>query len=111
MKEKHIDNSQTSEEEILLEVFRAEVLAIAKVIGIEPKEIRFRQMRTKWASCSSRGRITFNTELLYMPADFRREVIAHELLHLKIPNHGKLFKVLLKSIISRDNLKDLLPKE
>lgn len=106
MKEKHIDDFQPLEEKIPIEVFRAEVLALAKVIGIEPKEIRFRQMKTKWASCSNRGRLTFNTELLHMPADFRREVIAHELLHLKLPNHGKLFKILLKSILSRDDLKN-----
>lgn len=49
-------------------------------------------MKRKWGSCSSRGYLTFNTELLHQPAKIRRQVIVEELLHLKLPNHGKLFK-------------------
>ncbi|MDE3178375.1 MAG: M48 family metallopeptidase [Acidobacteriota bacterium] len=80
-------------------VFRAEVRAWAKRIGIQPREIRLRQMRRKWASCSTYGRLTFNTDLLREPARFRAEVIVHELLHLKVPNHGKLFRTLLRSYL------------
>jgi hypothetical protein len=54
-------------------------------------------MRSKWASCSSNGRLSFNTDLLREPASFRAEVIVHELLHLKIPNHGRVFKALLRA--------------
>ena len=53
--------------------------------------------RARWASCSSSGRLTYDTALLGETASFRREVIVHELLHLKIPNHGKVFKALLKA--------------
>lgn len=56
-------------------------------------------MRRKWASCSSRGRLTFDRELLKKPARFRAEVIVHELLHLKVPNHGKLFRALLRAYL------------
>jgi predicted metal-dependent hydrolase len=38
--------------------------------------------------------------LLRQPPDFRRQVIVHELLHLKIPNHGPLFKALLKAYLA-----------
>jgi hypothetical protein len=40
------------------------------------------------ASCSSRGRVTFDLGLLVQPESFRREVVVHVLLHLKVPNHG-----------------------
>jgi predicted metal-dependent hydrolase len=76
------------------EVFKAEVRAWAKRMEVEPKLISLRPMKRKWASCSSKGNMTFDRELLHMPADFRRKVIVHELLHLKVPNHGKLFKAL-----------------
>jgi hypothetical protein len=33
------------------------------------------------------------------PTAFREYVIVHELLHLKVPNHGKLFKSLLRAYI------------
>ena len=85
------------EETVPADLFKAEVRAWAKRIGAEPTEIHLRLMRRKWASCSSNGRLTFNTDLLGEPASFRREVIVHELLHLKVPNHGKVFKALLKA--------------
>jgi predicted metal-dependent hydrolase len=76
------------------EMFKAEVRAWAKRMEVEPKSISLRPMKRKWASCSSKGNMTFDRELLQMPAEFRRQVIVHELLHLKVPNHGKLFKAL-----------------
>ncbi|AGC68508.1 metal-dependent hydrolase-like protein [Thermoclostridium stercorarium subsp. stercorarium DSM 8532] len=60
-------------------------------------------MKRKWASCSQTGRLTFDTELLRQPAGFRAEVIVHELLHLKVPNHGPLFKALLKAYLGEKN--------
>lgn len=47
-------------------------------------------MTTKWGSCSTAGRASFDLDLLAQPYDFRKEVIVHELLHMKVPNHGKL---------------------
>ena len=83
------------------QVFKSEVMAWARRIGVEPKEIRLRQLKNKWASCSSNGRLTFNSEILSRPARFRAEAIVHELLHLKVPNHGKLFKELMKVYTSK----------
>jgi predicted metal-dependent hydrolase len=57
-------------------------------------------MRRKWASCSSNGRFTFNTDLLSESATFRRVVIVHELLHLEVPNHGKVFRSLLMTYLA-----------
>ena len=93
-------SSETLEQIIPGQVFKAEVLTWANRIGVEPKEIRLRLMKSKWASCSSNGRLTFNLEILEKPASFRREAIVHELLHLKVPNHGKLFKNLTRSYLS-----------
>jgi len=92
---------QTLEELVPVSVFNAEVAAWARHIGVKPKEIRLRPLKRKWASCSSRGRLTFDTALLHQPARFRAEVIAHELLHLKVPNHGKVFKSLLEAFLSQ----------
>ena len=82
------------------ELFRAEVRTWADRIGVTPVEVRIRPMRRKWASCSSLGRLTFSEELLRQPAPFRAEVIVHELLHLKVPNHGKLFRTLLRAYLA-----------
>ncbi|MDI3538254.1 MAG: hypothetical protein PWQ13_277 [Bacillota bacterium] len=88
------------EETVPADIFKAEVLTWARRIGVMPKEIHIRPMKRKWASCSRSGRITFATDLLRQPADFRAETIVHELLHLKIPNHGPLFRALLRAYLA-----------
>ncbi|MBI4334122.1 MAG: M48 family metallopeptidase [Chloroflexi bacterium] len=80
--------------------FKAEVLKWAGRIGVATKEVHLRPMKGKWASCSSSGRLSFNLELLAQPAAFRADAIVHELLHLKVPNHGRLFKTLKKAVLS-----------
>ncbi len=79
----------------------SEMAIRAKRIGVEPKQVHLRAMKNKCASCSSKGRLTFDPELLKKPAAFRAEVIVHELLHLKIPNHGPLFKAVLRFYLAR----------
>jgi predicted metal-dependent hydrolase len=79
------------------DLLRSEVRAWASRVGVEPKEVHVRTMTRKWASCSSNGRITLSDDLLREPAAFRAEVIVHELLHLKVPNHGPVFRSLLRA--------------
>jgi hypothetical protein len=79
--------------------FKASVQAWAEKVGVRLKEIHVRPMKRKWASCSTSGRVSFAEDLLTKPGRFRSEVIVHELLHLKVPNHGKLFKALLKACL------------
>ena len=81
------------------EVFKAEVWAWARRIGVEPKEIHIRPMNRKWASCSLAGRLTFSSDLLRQPAPFRHHVIVHELVHLKVPAHGPLFHALVRAYL------------
>src|SRR3989442_441054 len=82
------------------DILRAEVQQWAKRIGVEPREVRIRPMTRKWGSCSTAGRLTLSEGLLTESARVRREVIVHELLHMKVPNHGRLFRALLKAHLS-----------
>jgi len=79
--------------------FKQRVLKWANRIGVKPKELHVRTMRNKWASCSTAGRVTFSTDLLEQPDEWREYVIVHELLHLQVPNHGKLFRSLLHAFL------------
>jgi len=54
-------------------------------------------MRRKWASCSTAGRLTFDEALLLQPESLQDYVIVHELLHLHVPNHGRLWKRLMRA--------------
>ena len=55
-----------------------------------------RPMRNKWASCSTNGHLNFNVELLSLDQELWDYVIVHELLHFFVPNHGKLWKSLMR---------------
>jgi predicted metal-dependent hydrolase len=79
--------------------FRAEVTRWAERLRVKPRQIRVQWMRRKWASCSTRGTVSFSRDLLAQPEEFRQYVIVHELLHLKVPNHGKLFKTMLRAYL------------
>ena len=87
------------ERDISKDLLKSEVQAWAKRIKVEPKEVHIRTMKRKWGSCSTAGRLTLNAELLSQPAEFRRRVIVEELVHLKVPNHGKLFRSLLRAYL------------
>lgn len=52
-------------------------------------------MTRKWGSCSTGGVVTLAEDLAAEEQNFQDYVIVHELLHLRVPNHGKLFKALL----------------
>ncbi len=66
-------------------------------LRVRPTQIRVQPMTRKWASCSPQGRITLASDLPQQPAAFQDYVIAHELLHLRIRNHGKLFNATLRA--------------
>ena len=52
-------------------------------------------MIRKWGSCSTSGIITLAIDLAEQEPGFQDVVIVHELLRLRVPNHGKLFKALM----------------
>ena len=90
------------------QTFKQKVRHCADMIGVKPKEIHLRSMIRKWGSCSTRGRLTFNREILGEETEIQNEAILHEVLHLKYPNHGKMFHVMyrvyIKRIVSNFNL-------
>lgn len=75
--------------------FKTAVRAWATRLKVQPAQIRVQPMRNKWASCSPGQWISFNTNLLNTDTEFQDYVMVHELLHLRVPNHGKLFKALM----------------
>lgn len=66
-----------------------------RYIDFNPSELNIRFMKSRWGSCSSKGKITINAELIKLEPRFTEYVIIHELCHLKHHNHGKEFYMLL----------------
>jgi len=66
--------------------------------GFRPSMITIRTMKRRWGSCSSKGRITINSELVKIDDIFTDYVILHELCHLKQHNHGTGYYKLLSEV-------------
>ena len=71
----------------------------ASKIGVRPLRVQIQPMIKKWASCSPSGRICLSKDLLSEDRAFQQVVIVHELLHLRVHNHGKLFKSLMSAYL------------
>lgn len=63
----------------------------------EPK-LRLRAMAKRWGSALKDGTICLNPELIKAPSACIDYVIAHEVCHLKHPNHGPAFWRLLDQV-------------
>ena len=76
--------------------FKSRVLEWADRLGVEVRSVTLRPMRHKWASCSLQGNLNFNADLVTLDREIGDYVIVHELLHFFVPNHGKLWKSLMR---------------
>jgi predicted metal-dependent hydrolase len=87
------------------------ILSQSESFNFKPSSLVIRTMKRRWGSCSVRGKITLNTELIRMDELCINYVIVHELCHLRHHNHGKEFYALLSQLfpewkVYRRKLKD-----
>ncbi len=78
---------------------RRRVLTWAVKLRVNPRVVRLQVMRRKWGTCSAKGTITLASDLVDQDKRFQDYVIAHELLHLRVRNHGRIFKALMSAHI------------
>lgn len=74
------------------ERFKALVKRWTNTLRVKPRQIRIQHMTKKWGSCSAAGRVSFASLVLKEPRPFQEYVIVHELLHLRVRNHGQLHR-------------------
>jgi predicted metal-dependent hydrolase len=70
--------------------------AVARA-GTGYTQLTIRGQRTRWASCSSGGAMSFNWRLLLAPEAILEYVIEHEVCHLEVMDHSPRFWALLES--------------
>ncbi len=63
----------------------------AEELNVEIKNIFFRVMKTKWASCSTKKNLTINKLMKYLPEHLLEYVIFHEVAHLLERTHSDKF--------------------
>lgn len=76
--------------------FKARVHLWAAKLDLKVVWLGVRPMRNKWASCSTAGHLNFNEALLEFESTVQDYVVVHELLHFFVPNHGRLWKSLMR---------------
>ena len=89
------DERRTACPRLEREAICARVDAWARRLNVQPRLVRVRPMSRKWGSCSTAGVLTLAADLVDHEPGFQDFVIVHELLHLRVPNHGRLFKALM----------------
>ena len=77
--------------------------ALKKIEKIIHEMVKARKERKKtgFDKTTLNGWVCFSADLLKEPRDFQDYVIVHDLLHLQVPNHGKLFKSLLNAYLPK----------
>nr|MDJ0832421.1 M48 family metallopeptidase [Gammaproteobacteria bacterium] len=65
--------------------------ALAAELGFSFQRVTIRSQKSRWGSCSSRGTISLNDQLMFMPAASVRYLMIHELCHTRHLNHSPAF--------------------
>jgi predicted metal-dependent hydrolase len=76
-------------------VFAAKLDAATERAGTAYTGLTIRSQRTRWASCSSTGAMSFNWRLLLAPEPVVDYVVEHEVCHLEHLDHSPRFHALL----------------
>lgn len=64
---------------------------LAQRHGFQFARVQIRCQKTRWGSCSSKGTISLNLKLLFLPPDLVEHVLIHELCHTVHLNHSHAF--------------------
>lgn len=93
------DGSEAAIAKIVTKWYRREALQLftecvehfAPLMNVAPREVRLSAARTQWGSCTTRGTVRLNWQLIKMPLHLVDYVVVHELAHLVEMNHSAAF--------------------
>ena len=115
-KEKYSDMPQPAPE--LISELRARAKAelpgrleeLASRYGFTYSRLAIKHNATNWGSCSTKSNINLNLNIVRLPKVLQDYVLIHELCHLRHPDHGHSFHLLLEHLLT-DNIMKLLSDE
>lgn len=67
-------------------------------LGVKCEQVRIKNMRSRWGSCSTAGNINYNWRLALAPLEVATYVVIHEVCHLIHHHHQKSFWQLVESL-------------
>ncbi len=74
-----------------LSLIKKELTLLKKEFKFNYNNVTVRNQSSRFGSCSSRGNLNFNWQIIFFPSEQFRHILLHELTHLKIKNHSKKF--------------------
>ena len=83
---------------------------LAARYGFTYNRVAIKHNATNWGSCSSKGNINLNLNIVRLPKVLQDYVLIHELCHLRHPDHGHGFHLLLEHLLT-DNMMHLLGQD
>ena len=83
---------------------------LASRYGFEYNRVTIKHNSTNWGSCSARGNINLNLNIVRLPEVLQDYILLHELCHLRHQDHGHAFHLLLEHVLT-DNLVRMLPEK
>ena len=81
------------------EVLVSRIYELAGKYGFTFNQVKIKNMKTRWGSCSGKNIINLNLHLVRLPQHLQDYVILHELVHTKTRNHGRVFWEQLNKVI------------
>tara|TARA_Y100001960_G_C14584695_1_gene782551 strand:+ start:268 stop:1005 length:738 start_codon:yes stop_codon:yes gene_type:complete len=86
--------------------------SMASKIALNFNNVRIKNQKTIWGSCSAKKNINLNQKLLFLPPEVVSYVLKHELVHLKVFDHSEKFWTELgKYIENPKQFRSILLKE
>ena len=83
---------------------------LAARYGFIYNKVTIKHNATNWGSCSSKGNINLNLNIVRLPKVLQDYILLHELCHLRHQDHGHAFHLLLEHVLT-DNLMRIMDSE
>jgi len=78
---------------------------LAARYGFTYNKVTVKHNSTNWGSCSTRGNINLNLNIIRLPHPLRDYILLHELCHLRHHDHSHAFHLLLEHVLTDNILK------
>ena len=76
---------------LALKLIRSELALLKTQFGFDYQKVSVKNQSSRFGSCSSKGNLNFNWQIIFFPPDLFRHLLLHELTHLQIKNHSPAF--------------------
>jgi predicted metal-dependent hydrolase len=74
-----------------MQLFTQRVAHYAPLLNATPRAVKLSEAKTQWGSCTARGTVRLNLQLIKLPLRLIDYVVVHELSHLREMNHSAAF--------------------